>query len=137
MTVTPSQIADELGRTTPDAPTVAQWQIWIDRAYRLIQARLGAGYASLDPGLVDDVVSEAVAAHVRAWRPTSESRYAVAVDDGREERSYSKDVGAFSISDDLWARLDSAASGGAFTISPSYQPGRVYPCGWSPLWIVP
>ncbi|MEO6158699.1 MAG: hypothetical protein ABIQ39_13855 [Ilumatobacteraceae bacterium] len=119
MTVSVEQVAVELARPTPVPPASDQWQGWIDRAYRLIEKRVGAvAYAALDPFTLDDVVVTAVAEHVRAWRDTSATRYTVAVDDGTVSRSYETAAGPLTISDDLWALLLGVSSSQSFTIGP-------------------
>lgn len=124
MTVTVDAVAVELARPTPTSPTSDQWQAWIDRAYRLIEARLGAtAYAALDPQVLDDVVVQAVAQYARAWRDTTASSYTVSVDDGSTTRRYEAGVGTFIIPDDLWRLLDPAITdSGAFTVTPYSEP---------------
>lgn len=119
MAVTVAQVATELARPTPTSPVSDQWQSWIDRAYRLIEARVGsAAYALLDSDLVDDVVLMAVAEHVRSWRETTANRYTVAIDDGSVSRSYESSVGPLTIPDDLWPLLEVVVPGQSFTIEP-------------------
>src|SRR5690242_8912397 len=103
MAVTVAQVATELARPTPTSPVSDQWQSWIDRAYRLIENRLGAvAYAALDPDLLDDVVLMAVVEHVRGWRESTASRYTVSIDDGSTTRQFEKSSGLLEIPDDLW-----------------------------------
>ena len=124
MTVTVAQVATELARPVPASPVSDQWQSWIDRAYRLIEARLGStAYAALDPAVLDDVVLISVAEHVRAWRETTASRYTVAVDDGSVSRQFESSVGYLTIPDSLWELLDPTINlDGAFTITPFGEP---------------
>lgn len=124
MTVNIAQVATELARPIPEAPVSDQWQSWIDRAYRMIESRLGAEkYAALDPALLDDVVTTAVAEHARAWRETTATQYTVTVDDGTVSRRFDAGVGLFTIPDGLWVLLDPAATtGGAFTVTPYFEP---------------
>ena len=123
MAVTVAQVATELARSTPASPVSDQWQSWIDRAYRLIESRLGAtAYAALDPSLLDDVVLMAVAEHVRAWRDTTSRRSTTTVDDGSISREYDNGVGIFEIPDSLWLLLNPDATTGAFTITPYAEP---------------
>ena len=126
MAVTPSDIAVELGRSTPlDDATEAQWQRWISKALALvgraaIQREVVVG--TLDPSTVDYVVTESVVAHVRAWRPDAASRYSVQVDDGQVDRTYFKDAGSLSIGDDLLALLFPGSLSGVFTVTPYFEP---------------
>lgn len=133
MTVSVADVAIELARPTPVAPVSDQWQSWIDRAYRMVEARLGAvKYAALDPAVLDDVVLSAVAEHVRAWRDTTASRYTVTVDDGTVSRAYESSVGPLSISDALWALLDpEILPSGAFTVTPHFEPDTVDLESWA------
>jgi hypothetical protein len=120
MTVTIANVATELARSTPTSPVSDQWQSWIDRAYRLIEGRLGAtAYAAVDPATLDDVVLMAVAEHVRAWRDSTARRSTTTVDDGTVSREYDSPAGLLEIPDGLWALLDpTVGDGGAFTITP-------------------
>lgn len=119
MPITYVQVATELARPTPTSPVVEQWESWIDRAYRLIENRLGAtAYAALDTDVLDDVVLIAVTEHVRAWRDTTASRYTVMVDDGSVSRSYESPTGLLEIPDDLWPLLGVEAVSESFTIGP-------------------
>lgn len=119
MTVAVADVAVELGRPTPTSPVLEQWQSWIDRAYRLIEARLGtAAYAALDPAILDDVVLMAVVEHVRGWRESSASRYTVSVDDASTTRQYEKSSGLLEIPDDLWPLLGVEVVAESFTIGP-------------------
>lgn len=133
MTVSIADVAVELARPTPESPTADQWQSWIFRAYRLIEARLGpVKYAALDADLLDDVVLSAVAEHVRAWRDSTANRRTVAVDDGSVSYSYESSVGFFAIPGDLWSRLDPTLSdSGAFTVTPAFESDAVVPESWA------
>jgi hypothetical protein len=119
MPVSVAQVAVELARPAPDSPVSEQWESWIARAYRLIEARLGSvTYAALDPDVLDDVVLTAVAEHVRAWRDSTASQYTVSVDDGTVSRKFERASGFFEIPDDLWPLLGAPAAGESFTIEP-------------------
>lgn len=101
---------------------MTQWQRWIDRAYRDIQRHYSEDvYATFKSDDVDDVVVRAVTAHARAWRETQEDRYSVAVDDGREERTYSRDPGIFTMPEWAWDELDPDSTSGAFSVDPYYD----------------
>jgi hypothetical protein len=119
MAVTVEQVAVELARPTPTSPVSDQWQSWIDRAYRLIENRLGAAsYAALDPEILDDVVLMAVVEHVRGWRESTASQYTVSVDDGTVSRKFERATGLLEIPDDLWPLLGVEVVAESFTIEP-------------------
>lgn len=119
MTVTPENIAVELGRTAPDSTSTefAQWELWIADALFLIGRRLG-DVTLLDQPTLDYVVRQAVAAHVR--KPDDATQVAVTVDDGSVSRTYSSSRGRVEIIDDWWNLLAPAdTTGKAFSITPS------------------
>jgi hypothetical protein len=103
VSVTPSDIAVELGRSAPTPAETEQWSRWIDEARYLIGKRLG-NIALLDPADVDYVVLHAVAEHVR--QPDSATQVDVAVDDARVSRRYTTGQGRITILDEWWALLD-------------------------------
>ena len=112
-TVTPADVAVEMGRATPDLGSVTydQWERWIDRADRAITRRaesLGIDPASLDQATVDDVVTFAVVR--RITRPADGADSAtdqVSIDDGSISRTrrFSPGVGDIHILDEWWADL--------------------------------
>lgn len=119
MSVTPDDIAVELGRTAPDGDSVeyAQWELWIADALFLIGRRLG-DVSELDQPTLDYVVRQAVAAHVK--RPDDSTQVAVTVDDGSVSRTYRSSRGRVEIIDDWWALLSPTdTTGKAFSITPS------------------
>ncbi|MGZ5422631.1 MAG: hypothetical protein ACXWDF_10705 [Aeromicrobium sp.] len=119
MSVTPDDIAVELGRTAPEsaATEYAQWEQWIADALFLIGKRLG-DVTALDQPTVDYVVRQAVAMHVR--RPDDATQVAVSVDDGSVSRTYRSSRGRVEIIDDWWALLSPTdTTGKAFSITPS------------------
>lgn len=119
MSVTPDDIAVELGRTAPapSDPEYAQWELWISDARFLIGARLG-DITALDQPTVDYVVRQAVAAHVR--RPDDATQVSVSVDDGSESRTYRSGKGRVVILDEWWTLLTPATgSARAFSITPT------------------
>lgn len=119
MAVSVASVAVELARPTPNSPVSDQWQSWIDRAYRLIETRLGStAYAALDPDILDDVVLIAVTEHVRGWRDSTASRYTVSIDDGSVSKQFEKAAGLLEIPDDLWPLLGVEAVAESFTIEP-------------------
>lgn len=122
MSVTPENIAVALGVTAPasDSTTHAQWQMWINDALMLIEARLG-DVALLDQAVLDYVVREAVVAHAR--NPDESTQVDVAVDDARVSRRYSTSRGRVSILDEWWALLDpDLGDSGAFSIQAYGEP---------------
>lgn len=119
MTVAPSDIAVELGRTAPDPTSAeyAQWELWIADARMLISARLG-DLTALDQGRLDYVVRQAVTAHVR--RPDDATQVAIAVDDGNVSRTYRSSKGRVEIIDEWWALLSPPNTNGrAFSVGPT------------------
>lgn len=116
--VTWTQVQTNLGRTL----TTAQQQqagLWITQAQALIQARLG-DLALLDQAILDMVVTEAVTLRLR--NPEGVRRRSVAVDDGRVETEMSEASGQLVILDDWWALLTPRSQGGAFSVTPAYEP---------------
>lgn len=123
MSVTPDDIAVELGRTAPSPTEVAysQWQQWIADALMLISARLG-DVSELDQDRLDYVVRQAVAMHVR--RPDDATQVAVSVDDGQVSKTYRSSRGRVEILDEWWALLAPAdTTSTAFSIRPSGSTG--------------
>lgn len=119
MPVSVEQVAVELARPIPTSPVSDQWESWIGRAYRLVEAKVGsAAYALLDPDLVDDVVLAAVVEHVRGWRDSTASRYTVAIDDGSVSKTFESSSGPLTIPDYLWDLLEVPVPGQSFTIEP-------------------
>jgi hypothetical protein len=133
MPVTVAQVATELARSTPTSPISDQWQSWIDRAYRLIQNRLGAtAYAALDQATLDDVVLMAVSEHVRAWRDSTAKRSTTTIDDGTVSREYEAGVGLLEIPDELWTMLDPTLNEtGAFSIQAYGAPDTTTTTSWA------
>ena len=118
MTVTVANVATELARSTPTSPTSDQWESWIDRAYRLIEGRLGAtAYAALDTDLLDDVVLMAVSEHVRAWRDSTAKRSTTTIDDGTVSREFDSPVGLLEIPDRLWDLIDPEPVAGGLLVA--------------------
>lgn len=115
MAVTVADIAVALGRETPETESVEarQWEMWVNDALLLIEARLG------DPGALNQanlnyVIREAVAAQVR--RPDDATSVEVGVDDGRVTKRYSSSQGRVFIRDEWWKLLDPNGKSGAFTL---------------------
>ncbi len=125
MAVTPDQVALTLGDSCPSPVPYEQWEMWISDASLLVSnwaARNGYTVASLDSSTVDYVVREAVALKVK--RPDSATQVDVAVDDGRVSRRYASSTGQITILPEWWDLLTpaSASYGGAFTITPYFEP---------------
>ena len=114
MAVTPAMIAVALGLAAPTSTQEAQWQLWIDDALLLIEARLG-DVTLLDQARLDYVVREAVAAHVR--NPDDATQVTHSVDDASVSRSYRSSRGRVTILDEWWDLLSPARpSGKAFEV---------------------
>lgn len=126
MAVTPADVAVALGQTAPaaDSSAFAQWMMWIGDARMLIGARF-PNLDELDQIRLDYVVREAVVAHVR--RPDDATSVEVAVDDGREARTYKSGKGRVVILDEWWNLLDpNPADGGAFAIDTAPVRGAIH-----------
>jgi hypothetical protein len=120
VTVTPATIAVALGRTAPEADSVTwqQWEMWIDDALMLIDARKAELQvtAELNNAALDYVVREAVTAHVR--RPDNATQVTVSVDDGSTSKTYRSGRGRVEIIDEWWALLGlTPPTGGAFSVN--------------------
>lgn len=115
--VTPEMIAVALGQAAPvrDSVTWRQWQMWIDDAEMLIEARRAEMDAPHLPGeKVAYVVREAVVSHVR--KPDDATQVTIQVDDGMTSKSYKSAKGRVTIQDDWWALLGLVDSSQAFSI---------------------
>lgn len=120
MSVTPANIAVELGRTAPESSSAeyAQWEQWIADAIYLIRKRPGIVFDDLDSADVDYVVRQAVAAHAR--RPDDATQVAVSVDDGQVSKTYRSARGRIEILDEWWALLlPPTTNGRAFSVRPT------------------
>lgn len=124
MTVTPDDIAAELGDPTPVAdPTETQWQGWIDRTVRQIERRarrMGVDPEDLDEETVDDVVLLAVARHAR--NPEGAVSLDTSVDDGREMVKLRHSDGEVTITDLWWSWLFPDAASGAWSTRTAGEP---------------
>lgn len=122
MAVTPSDIAVALGQTAPasGSATEAQWQMWINDATLLIEARLG-DVTLLDQARLDYVVREAVVDHAR--HPDDATQVTHSVDDASVSRTYRSSKGRVTIRDEWWALLSPVQSSGrAFEIDTMPDP---------------
>lgn len=128
MSVTPEMIAVALGKAAPEPDSIQwqQWELWIDDALMLVDARI----ASLpSPPVVDDakldyVVREAVVAHVK--KPDDATQVTVAVDDGSSSRSYSSGKGRVAILDEWWALLGLTVQSGAYSVDTVAASGSIH-----------
>lgn len=102
MTVSPADVAIELGVTSPTTLQTQQWQSWIEQATYLIGKRLDI--ATLPLADVDYVVLMAVVEHAR--NPQNSTQVDVSVDDGSVSRRFSSGAGRVVIPDELWGLLD-------------------------------
>jgi len=117
MSVTPAMLAVALGQTAPLAGSVTeqQWDMWIDDAEMLIEARrLLLGLEQPDEAKLDYVIREAVVAHIK--RPDDATQVTVAVDDASSSRSYQTGKGRVTILDEWWVLLGLVEASGAFSI---------------------
>jgi hypothetical protein len=119
MSVTPGMIAVALGQAAPETGSVMeqQWNMWIEDANLLIDARATQLGITLDPFEVakrDYVVREAVVAHVK--RPDDATQVTVSVDDASSSRSYQSGKGRVVIRDEWWPLLGLTDPVGAFSI---------------------
>ena len=92
-----------------------QWQLWIEDAEMLIEARrLLLGLEMPDEAKIDYVIREAVADHVK--RPDDATQVIVSVDDASSSRTYKSGKGRVTILDEWWALLGLVEPSGAFSI---------------------
>lgn len=135
MAVTPNLIAVALGQSAPasDSPLFAQWQLWIDDALMLIEARLG-DVALLDQGRLDYVVREAVV--MQARRPDDATQVTTSIDDGSISRTYRSGPGRVTILDEWWNLLSpTATAGGAFSLDLTPPEATVGTYGVDYVWV--
>lgn len=108
MAVTPATIAVALGVAAPEPGSIQaqQWQLWIEDATMLIDARaskMDVPLSDIDEAKLDYVVRESVVAHVK--KPDDATQVSITVDDGTTSRSYQSGRGRVSIADEWWALL--------------------------------
>lgn len=128
MAVIPETIAVALGRTAPDPSSVEydQWQMWIEDALMLIEARLG-DTTLLDQARLDYVVREAVV--MMAKRPDDATQVTVSIDDASTSKTYRSGTGRITILDEWWALLapdSELTSGKAFEVDTMPASAGVY-----------
>jgi hypothetical protein len=119
MAVTPGMIAVALGQTAPEAGSVQeqQWQLWIDDAVMLIEARRDTfdPQPVIDEARLDYVVRQSVVAHIK--KPDDATQVTVSVDDASTSRTYQSGKGRITIADEWWDLLGLVAKQeGAFSI---------------------
>lgn len=117
MTVTPNDIAIALGVTAPEPASIQwqQWDLWIQDAEMLIEARREKLDADIpDEVKTDYVIRQAVVAHVK--KPDDATQVTVSVDDGQTSKSYRSGKGRVAIEDEWWSLLGLTDTGGAFSI---------------------
>ena len=136
MAVTPATIAVALGVAAPTSgsTTEAQWQMWIDDALMLIEARLG-DTTLLDQAKLDYVVREAVAAMAR--RPDDATQVSVSVDDGSVARTYRSGTGRVTILDEWWLLLAPTTSTAGRAFEVDTMPANAGVLGVDYWWVTP
>lgn len=115
--VTPAKLAVALGKTAPEPGSVTeqQWDLWIEDALMLIEARqVKVSGEPPEQAKLDYVIREAVVAHIK--RPDDATQVTIAVDDGSSSRSYQSGKGRVTILDEWWALLGLVETSGAFSI---------------------
>lgn len=115
--VTPAMLAVALGQAAPEPASITeqQWQMWIDDALMLIEARQTLlSVESIDQAKLDYVVRESVVAHIK--RPDDATQVTIAVDDGSSSRTYKSAKGRVQILDEWWTLLGLVEASGAFSI---------------------
>lgn len=127
MSVTPSMIAVALGQAAPEPGSVQeqQWDLWIEDAELLIEARRLKVDQTLviDEAKLDYVVRQSVVSHVK--KPDDATQVTVSVDDGSTSRSYQSGKGRVSIDAEWWELLGLVEKqGGAFSVD-------MAPGGWN------
>lgn len=115
MTVTSETVATALGRASDTITDTedAQWSMWIDDAFMLIEARLGDP-DDLDQARLDYVIREAVVAHVR--NPENATQVSESLGDASLSRTYRSSKGRVVILDEWWALLAPTPVSGAFVV---------------------
>jgi hypothetical protein len=115
--VTPAKLAVALGKTAPEPGSVTeqQWDLWIEDALMLIEARqVKVSGEPPEQAKLDYVIREAVVAHIK--RPDDATQVTIAVDDGSSSRTYQSAKGRVEILDEWWALLGLVETSGAFAV---------------------
>ena len=126
VTVTHLDVADELGRVIDSDEEIKQINRWISAAKAVIRKRLG-DLDSLDADALTVVIPQAVARLAR----NPEGKINERIDDYSYGFTSKAAALTVTLTDEEWALLTPDRVGsdrGAFTIRPSYVPGRR---GWS------
>ncbi|MDO5534121.1 MAG: hypothetical protein Q4F65_05670 [Propionibacteriaceae bacterium] len=137
MAVTIQKIAVELGRTAPvaDTPEALQWASWIARAERAITTRAearGVEMDTLDPDVVDDVITYAVVRRITRPIDGAESttdQLGTDVGSWQQTRRYSAGAGDIFFLDAWWDLLGLGGSAGVFSIQMTGAPDVGYGYG--------
>lgn len=126
MGVSPSDIALELGRPTPDEFAYNQWLMWIADARRIISygdgSHAGLGdLTQLNQDVLDYVVRMAVVAHVR--NPDDATQVDITVDQASVSKRFTTTRGRVTILPEWWGMLDPDLDDlGAFSVTPTGEP---------------
>jgi hypothetical protein len=117
----------ELGVPCPSATQLQQVNSWLAQIERIIRGRIRdldelVADGRLDRAVLADVETSAVARKARNPDGLRQTSSTVTADDVSETVSQTVDVassdGVLRLTDEEWARLLPASSGGAFTIHP-------------------
>lgn len=132
MPVKTDDIAREVGRPPASLLEKQAWQMWIDDALLMVDARCtetGVPRASINARLVDYVVRISVSEHVKHPDNATQVTGTVSVDDGSSttSKTYRSGSGHVRISDEFWSMLGLSGSDGmAFTIQTIPLGGQVH-----------
>ena len=134
---TPEDVAAELGRSADSitATERAQWQRWLDRIERAIEARfrragldLATQVSAGDPTAEDvaDVEVAAVVRKIESPKMAAGSSRTVSIDDGSitDRNDLRGDYDPLALTDADWALLLPGNLGGAFSTRPGFQADR-------------
>jgi len=118
MPVTPSMLAVALGQAAPEIGSITeqQWDMWIEDASMLIEARRVAVAPTLviDEARLDYVVREAVVSHIK--KPDDATQVTISVDDASTSKSYKSGKGRVTVLDEWWLFLGLTETSGAFAL---------------------
>ncbi|MDN7120300.1 hypothetical protein INN71_02725 [Nocardioides sp. ChNu-153] len=129
MTVTPTDVAENLGRPAPDqnSPLYKQWDRWITAVLLVIKNRLGPT-EQLDQDTLDYVVLETVSERAAVALRQGQTSTTVTVDDGTVTNRWenSTDTRGFDFDDRWWgwALLLPRTSQEGFSTRPTFAPDR-------------